>query len=55
MGGETQKHSKKVPILRLWQTSYFQGKCECAIGYEDNITIGKQVTRAQQEMKKYQL
>lgn len=48
-------HSKKVPILSLWQTSYFQGKCECAIGYEDNMTIGKQVTRAQQEMKKYQL
>lgn len=46
---------KKVPILSLWQTSYYQGQCECAIGYEDNKIVGKQVTRAHQEMKKYQL
>ena len=32
---------KKVPILSLWQTSYYQGKNEPLAGYEDNRTIGK--------------
>ena len=48
-------NDKKVPILSLWQTSYYQGKCSVAKGYEDNRIIGKQVTRALQEMKRYNL
>ena len=46
---------KKVPILSLWQTSYYQGKCNVAKGYEDNRIIGKQVSRALQEMRRYDL
>lgn len=46
---------KKVPVLSLWQTSYYQGKCKIALGYEDNKIIGKQVTRAMNEMRRYGL
>ena len=47
--------SKKIPILSLWQTSYYQGQCEIAKGYDDNKIIGKQVTKALEEMKRYGL
>lgn len=47
--------NKKIPILSLWQTSYYQGKGEVAIGYEDNRIVGKQVSKALEEMKKYGL
>ena len=47
--------NKKVPILSLWQTSYYQGRCEVEIGYEDNKIIGKQVAKASDEMRKYGL
>lgn len=48
-------NGKKVPILSLWQTSYYQGQCDVAKGYEDNRIIGKQVFRVIQEMDKYGL
>lgn len=48
-------NEKKVPILSLWQTSYYQGRCEVAPGYEDNRIIGKQVTRAIDEMRRFGL
>lgn len=48
-------NGKKVPILSLWQTSYYQGRCDVAKGYEDNRIIGKQVSRTIQEMEKYGL
>ena len=48
-------NGKKVPILSLWQTSYYQGRCDAAKGYEDNLIIGKQVARAVQEMEKFGL
>lgn len=48
-------NGKKVPILSLWQTSYYQGRCSVAKGYEDNRIIGKQVSRALQEMRRFNL
>ena len=43
---------RKVPILSLYQTSYYQGKGEVAAGYEDDRVIGKQVARCLSEMKR---
>lgn len=48
-------NGKKIPILSLWQTSYYQGRCDVAKGYEDNRIIGKQVFRTIREMEKYGL
>ncbi len=44
---------KSVPILSLWQTAYYQGRCGVAKGYEDNKIIGKQVAKVLDEMRKY--
>ena len=46
---------KKVPILSLWQTSYYQGKTEPLAGYEDNRIIGKQAQRCISELKRFGL
>ena len=46
---------KKVPILSIWQTSYYQGKNEPLAGYEDNRTIGKQAERCINELKRFGL
>ena len=46
---------KKVPILSLWQTSYYQGKNEPLAGYEDNRIIGKQAERCISELKRFEL
>ena len=46
-------NGKKVPILSLWQTSYYQGKNEPLAGYEDNRTIGKQAERCINELKRF--
>ena len=46
-------NGKAVPILSLWQTSYYQGKNEPLSGYEDNRTVGKQAARCVEELKKY--
>ena len=46
-------NGKKVPILSLWQTSYYQGKNEPLAGYEDNRTIGKQAERCVNELKRF--
>lgn len=48
-------NGKKVPILSLWQTSYYQGKNEPLAGYEDNRTIGKQAERCINELKRFGL
>ena len=48
-------NGKKVPILSLWQTSYYQGKNEPLAGYEDNRTIGKQAERCVNELKRFGL
>lgn len=48
-------NGKKVPILSLWQTSYYQGKNEPLAGYEDNRTIGKQAERCISELKRFGL
>lgn len=48
-------NGKKVPILSLWQTSYYQGKNEPLAGYEDNRTIGKQAVRCINELKRFGL
>ena len=48
-------YRKKVPILSLWQTSYYQGKNEPLAGYEDNRIIGKQAQRCISELKRFGL
>lgn len=49
IGGE------KVPILRLWQTSYTYGKGKIPPGYEDNIVIGSQVAKCLREMERVEI
>lgn len=46
---------KKVPILSLWQTSYYQGRNKPLNGYEDNRIIGKQAARCIEELKRFGL
>ena len=46
---------KQVPILRLYQTCYFQGQNEPLPGYEDNLTIGKQAAKCVEELKRFGL
>ncbi len=46
---------KKVPILSLWQTSYYQGRNKPLAGYEDNRIIGKQAARCVEELKRFGL
>ena len=48
-------NGKRVPILSLWQTSYYQGKNEPLAGYEDNRIIGKQAQRCISELKRFGL
>ena len=45
-------NNRKIPILSLYQTSYYQGRGEVAAGYEDDLVIGKQVARCLSEMKR---
>lgn len=47
-------NNKKVPILRMWHTSYYQGKIEPLPGYTNKIT-GKLCAKCLEELKKYQL
>ena len=46
---------KQVPILRLYQTCYYQGKNEPLPGYEDNLIIGKQAAKCVEELKRFGL
>ena len=46
---------KKVPILSLWQTSYYQGRSKSLVGYEDNQIFGKQAARCVEELKRFGL
>ena len=48
-------NNRKIPILSLYQTSYYQGKGEVAYGYEDDRVIGKQVSRCLSEMKRFDM
>lgn len=61
LGAECEGHkryfiinNKKVPILRMWHTSYYQGKIEPLSGYANKIT-GKLCAKCLEELKKYQL
>lgn len=45
-------NNRRIPILSLYQTSYYQGRGEVAAGYEDDRVIGKQVSRCLSEMKR---
>ena len=45
---------KKIPILRMWHTSCFQGRIEPLQGYS-NKTIGKLCAKCREEMKRYNL
>ena len=42
---------KKVPILSLYQTCFFQGRGEPLSGYGDNLTVGRQAKRCLNEMR----
>jgi NAD(P)-dependent dehydrogenase (short-subunit alcohol dehydrogenase family) len=46
---------KQVPILRLYQTCYYQGQNEPLPGYEDNLIIGKQAAKCVEELKRFGL
>ena len=43
---------KQVPILRMWHTSYYQGRIEPLQGYS-NRTIGKLCAKCVEEMRRY--
>lgn len=43
---------KRVPVFRMWHTSYYQGKIEPLPGYENRI-IGKLCAKCAEEMKRY--
>lgn len=43
--------SKKVPIVKAWQTSYYEGRNEPLPGYEDNRTLGKQAAFLYEQLK----
>ena len=45
---------KKIPILRMWHTSFYQGKIEPLQGYSNKI-IGKLCAKCREEMKRYNL
>lgn len=45
---------KQIPILRMWHTSYYQGKIEPLQGYSNRI-IGKLCAKCWEEMKRYNL
>ena len=47
--------NKRIPILRLYQTSYYQGRGAVAAGYEDNLIIGRQVAKCLSEMERFAL
>lgn len=47
-------NGKKIPILRMWHTSFYQGKIEPLPGYS-NRTIGKLCAKCREEMKRYHL
>lgn len=45
---------KKIPLLSIWHTSYFQGRINPADGYTDK-TLGKQVAKLLLELNKHGL
>lgn len=47
-------NNKKIPILRMWHTSYFEGKIEPLQGYTDR-TMGKLCAKCREEMERYNL
>jgi hypothetical protein len=44
---------KLVPILRLYQTSYYQGQNEPLPGYNENRIIGKQAAKCAEELERF--
>lgn len=46
--------NKKVPILRMWHTSYYQGHIEPLPGYSNGI-IGKLCPKCLEELEKYNI
>lgn len=47
-------NDKKIPILRMWSTSFYQGKIEPLKGYSNKI-IGKLCAKCREEMERYNL
>ena len=45
---------KETPILRMWHTSYYQGKIDPLPGYTNRI-IGKLCAKCKEEMERYGL
>lgn len=46
--------NKKVPILRMWHTSYYQGHIEPLPGYSNRI-VGKLCAKCLEELEKYNI
>lgn len=46
--------SKQIPILRMWHTSYYQGRIEPLQGYSNRI-VGKLCAKCKEEMRRYNL
>lgn len=47
-------NDKKIPILRMWHTSFYQGKIEPLQGYSNRI-IGKLCAKCKEEMERYNI
>lgn len=47
-------NGREIPILRMWHTSYYQGKIEPLPGYANRIT-GKLCAKCREEMERYGL
>jgi hypothetical protein len=47
-------NDKQIPILRMWHTSYYQGRIEPLRGYANRI-IGKLCAKCREEMERYHL
>lgn len=45
---------KEIPILRMWHTSFYQGKIDPLPGYSNRI-IGKLCAKCKEEMNRYEL
>lgn len=47
-------NGKEVPILRMWHTSFYQGKIDPLPGYANRI-VGKLCAKCREEMRRYGL
>lgn len=46
--------NKKIPVIKMWHTSYYQGKIKPLPGYKNKV-IGKLCAKLKQEMEYYEI